>query len=147
MSSQFVHILLIEDDEVDAEAVIRAFRRQKIANPITHVVDGIAALHALRGEEGYPPLPRPYIILLDINMPRMNGIEFLEVLRQDPILQRNVVFVLTTSNRDEDKLAAYSKQIAGYILKANAGHDFMAVINLLQGYQIVVELPMWSLIK
>jgi CheY-like chemotaxis protein len=140
MPSQIIHILLVEDDEIDAENVMRAFKRQKIANPLTHVRDGVEALSALRGEGGYASLPRPYIILLDINMPRMNGIEFLTAIRQDDELQRSVVFVITTSSQDEDKMAAYNKQIAGYILKTRAGDDFMGVLTLLNNYQIVVEL-------
>ena len=136
-----VHILLVEDDEIDAEAIIRAFRRERIANPITVVRDGIEGLAALRGSEGHVRMPRPYLILLDLNMPRMNGIEFLHALRQDPELARSVVFVLTTSDRDEDKLAAYDRQVAGYILKTNAGEDFLELIALVRSYWRIVELP------
>ena len=141
MPSKSVHILLVEDDEVDAEAVVRGFRKQKIANPFTIVPDGIAALDALRGTGGYTPIPRPYLILLDINTPRMNGFEFLEALRQDPDLKRSIVFVLTTSDRDEDKMAAYDQQIAGYFVKSRAGGDFMNVTSLLDTYWRVVEFP------
>jgi len=136
-----VHILLVEDDDVDAEAIVRAFRKQKIANPIVHVADGIEALAVLRGEDGQERLPHPYLILLDINMPRMNGIEFLQVLRQDKELERSIVFMLTTSNRDEDKLAAYDEQIAGYLLKTRAGEEFADLINMLNSYWRVVEFP------
>jgi CheY-like chemotaxis protein len=139
--SRTVHILLVEDDEVDAEAVVRAFRKQKIANPFTVVSDGVEALKVLRGEGGYEPLPRPYLILLDINMPRMNGIEFLQAIRQDPVLKRSIVFVLTTSDRDEDKMAAYDEQIAGYLLKNRAGEDFMDMISLLESYWHMIEFP------
>ena len=90
MISPTVHILLVEDDEIDAEAVVRAFRRQKIANPLTIVQDGIEALNALRGEGGHKKLLSPYIILLDINLPRMNGIEFLQALRTDPVLKLRI---------------------------------------------------------
>lgn len=135
------HILLVEDDEVDAEVVIRAFQKQKIGNPFNIVSNGIEALQVLRGEDGVERLPRPYIILLDINMPRMNGLEFLNAIRQDSDLRRSIVFVLTTSNNDEDKLEAYNKQIAGYLLKSSAGEDFMNVIRLLDSYQLIVEFP------
>lgn len=135
------HILLVEDDDVDAEVVLRAFRRQNIRNPFTIVPNGVEALHALRGEEGYERLPRPLFILLDINMPRMNGLEFLHTLRKDPDLKRSIVFVLTTSNSDEDKSAAYDEQIAGYLLKENAGEDFKNVIRLLDSYRDSVEFP------
>lgn len=136
-----VHLLLVEDDQVDAEAIQRAFRQQKIANPFIVVRDGEEALKALRGEDGHERVPRPYLILLDLNMPRMNGIEFLEALRHDPDLQRSIVFVLTTSDRDEDKLAAYEKHVAGYILKSRAGEDFLDVIKLLRTYWRIIEFP------
>ena len=83
MQAQTVHILLVEDDEIDAEQILRSFERMKIANPVTHVLDGIEALSALRGSGGHERLPRPYLVLLDINMARMNGLEFLQHLRDD----------------------------------------------------------------
>ena len=129
MARQPIHILLVEDDPVDAESIMRTFKRHQINTPFTHVVDGIEALHALRGEHGYDPLPKPYIILLDINMPRMNGLEFLSALRRDPTLRQSVVFVLTTSNREEDIMAAYNQQIAGYLLKAKVSEDFWTLSN------------------
>ncbi len=136
-----IHILLVEDDDVDAEAIVRAFRKQKIANPVTIVSDGLEALDVLRGEGDRERLPRPYLILLDINMPRMNGIEFLQELRKDKALERSIVFMLTTSNRDEDKLAAYDEQIAGYLVKARAGEEFADLISMLNSYWRVVEFP------
>ena len=135
-----VHVLLIEDDEVDAEAVERGFRKQRISNPFVVVGNGVEALEKLR-ETGENRLPRPYMILLDINMPQMNGLEFLTELRADPELRRSVVFVLTTSNNDEDKVAAYDAQVAGYLLKSRAGEDFVNVINMLDAYWRVVEFP------
>ncbi|MEZ4674745.1 MAG: response regulator [Caldilineaceae bacterium] len=134
------HILLVEDDDVDAEAIVRAFRKQQITNPFTIVKNGVEALELLRGQ-GIEQLQRPYIILLDINMPQMNGLEFLEELRRDDKLRHSIVFVLTTSNRDEDKLAAYDKQIVGYLLKSNAGKDFLHIIALLDSYCRTVEFP------
>ncbi len=136
-----IHILLVEDDDVDAEAIVRAFRKQKIANPVTIVPDGLEALAVLRGEGDRERLPRPYLILLDINMPRMNGIEFLQELRKDAELERSIVFMLTTSNREEDKLAAYDEQIAGYLVKARAGEEFADLISMLNSYWRVVEFP------
>ncbi len=136
-----MHILLVEDDDIDAELVMRAYRRQRLENPFTIVHDGIEALEVLRGSDRVSRLPRPYLILLDINMPRMNGIEFLHALRQDEDLRRSIVFILTTSNNDADKLAAYDEQIAGYLLKANVGNDFRHVIELLDSYRNAVEFP------
>ncbi len=136
-----VTLLLIEDDHVDAEAIQRAFRRQKIANPFVVVRDGREALAALRSEAGAPELGRPYLILLDINMPRMNGIEFLHALRADPALHRSIVFVLTTSEREEDKLDAYNGHVAGYVVKSRAGEDFLKVVQMLRAYWRIIEFP------
>jgi CheY-like chemotaxis protein len=141
MKGQIVHILLVEDDEIDAEAIVRGFQKQKIENPITVVPNGIEALNALRGEDGYVRVPAPYLILLDLNMPRMNGIEFLQSLRQDVQLKSSIVFVLTTSNSDRDKLAAYREQIAGYLLKQRSGVNFADLVNMLDFYWRVVEFP------
>lgn len=141
MQGENIHILLVEDDEIDAEAIMRGFRAQRIANPFTVVSDGMEALAALRGENGSPPIPRPFLILLDINMPRMNGIEFLNALREDPQLRKSIVFVLTTSDRDEDIVAAYDKHIAGYLLKSHAGRDFVNLITMLDSYWRIVQFP------
>ena len=135
-----VTLLLVEDDVVDAEAIQRAFRQQRIANPFVVVRDGVEALKTLRGENDVV-VPHPFVVLLDINLPRMNGIEFLQALRNDPSLSRTVVFVLTTSDREEDKVAAYDHHVAGYILKSRAGEDFLEVIKLLKVYWRLVEFP------
>lgn len=141
MSSPSIHILLVEDDDVDAEMVLRACRLREIDNPFTIARNGVEALEILRGSDGQPRLPRPYLILLDINMPRMNGIEFLQEMRRDAELRRSIVFVLTTSNNDEDKLAAYNEQVAGYLLKSSAADDFQQIVGLLNSYRSVVEFP------
>ena len=136
-----VNVLLVEDDEIDAEAIRRAFEKARIANPLHHVVDGVAALKRLRGEDGQPPLGRPYIILLDLNMPRMSGIEFLETLRDSADLMDSVVFILTTSDDDRDKVAAYERHVAGYMVKSKAGEDFIKLIGMLNHYWRVIEMP------
>lgn len=141
MARQPIHILLVEDDPVDAESIMRTFKRYQLNTPFTHVVDGVEALHALRGEHGYDPIPKPYLILLDINMPRMNGLEFLSALRRDPNLRHSVVFVLTTSDREEDITAAYGRQIAGYLLKSKVSEDFLEFIKLLNLYRVMIEMP------
>lgn len=141
MARHYPHILLVEDDEVDAEAVTRALKRQKFPNKLIHAADGMEALSALRGDDGNEPLKQPYLILLDLNMPLMNGIEFLRVIRQDATLKRSVVFVLTTSNQQEDKIAAYNQQVAGYIVKANLSNDFSDITKLITQYQSFIDLP------
>jgi CheY-like chemotaxis protein len=104
-------------------------------------VDGMEALEMLRGTNGRTKLPSPCVMLVDLNMPRINGIQFIQALRTDKALHRSVVFVLTTSKRDEDKLAAYDLNVAGYIVKATAGADFMNLVNLVECYWRIVELP------
>lgn len=141
MNHKSVNVLLVEDNAIDREAVRRAFRKHRIANPIIDAVDGVAALEILRGTGDRPSLQRPYIILLDINMPRMNGIEFLEELRGDAELRDSVVFVLTTSKSDQDKMAAYDRHVAGYVVKSEVGAGFIELVGLLDHYWRVVELP------
>ncbi len=136
-----VHVLLVEDNDVDREAVRRAFDRHRIANPIHIAVDGVEGLEILRGTNNQRKLPRPYLILLDINMPRMSGIEMLHELRADPELHDSIVFVLTTSKSDEDKMAAYGANVAGYILKSDVGAGFIGLVGLLDHYWRIVEFP------
>ena len=138
---QNVTILLVEDDEVDVRAIRRGLEKQKISNPLIPATDGIEALQLLRGEGGRTKVPRPYLILLDLNMPRMNGIQFLQELRKDPRLTDSIVFVLTTSAAEEDQVAAYKEHIAGYLVKADAGENFLKAIQLLDKFVITVQFP------
>lgn len=141
IQSRDVTILLIEDDEVDVRLVQRSFKQQQFAAPIVVASDGIEALAMLRGEAGKAPLPQPYLILLDLNLPRMNGMEFLKTIRADATLHTSVIFVLTTSDDDRDKLAAYHHHIAGYLLKAHGGVDLWAVGRLIEHYVSAVQFP------
>jgi CheY-like chemotaxis protein len=136
-----LNILLVEDDDGDAKAVQRAFRRTTVANPIIRAVDGIEALEIMKGTNGRAKPSSPYLLLVDLNMPRMNGIQLIKALREDEILRHSVVFVLSTSKRDEDKMAAYDLNVAGYILKGTAGRDFLSLVNLMDCYRRIVELP------
>jgi len=139
--SKHIQILLVDDDEVDREGIIRAFEKGGITNPIIVADDGLHALEILRGTATTPALSRPYIILLDLNMPRMNGLEFLEELRNDPGLATSLVFMLTTSSAEADKLAAYAYNIAGFITKQRAAEDFTVLSRLLNVYWRLIELP------
>jgi CheY-like chemotaxis protein len=134
-----VSILLVDDDDVDVMGVHRALKKLKIVNPIVRARDGIEGLALLRDPSA---VPRPYIILLDLNMPRMNGLEMLAELRRDPMLTSSVVFVLTTSKADEDIVEAYQQHVAGYIIKSQVGEGFLRVVEMLDQYWRVVELPM-----
>jgi len=134
-------ILLVEDDDVAAEAVTRSLDRNGVRFPVTWVQDGIEALTVLRGQSRGLRAERPRIILLDLNMPRMNGFEFLAALRADRTLQTEVVFVLTTSDADEDRTRAYHEQIAGYMVKSAVGPQFAKLSGLLLAYRGAVSLP------
>lgn len=136
-----INILLIEDDEIDVRAVKRAFQEQKIANPIHVAADGVDALALLRGNGGRERLPRPCLILLDLKLPRMNGIQFLRELRADPALRDNIVFVLTGSEAEEDKVAAYENHVAGYLLKSNVGGEFMNAVRMIGYFVGSVQFP------
>ncbi len=137
--SREVTIVVIDDDDIDAMGIERALKTSKILNPIVRARDGIEGLALLRK---HGEVRRPYIVLLDINMPRMNGLEMLTALRDDPVLSSAVVFVLTTSKIDEDVVAAYAQHVAGYIVKSEVGDGFMRVIQMLDHYWRIVELPM-----
>jgi len=134
-------LLVVEDDDIDAKGIERAFKKLKVANPIYRVKDGLEALALLRGEAGLTALEKPYIILLDLNMPRMSGIEFLEAIRHDSTLYDTIVFVLTTSKADQDRTAAYKNNVAGYIVKSDVQHGFYNVLDLIDNYWKIVELP------
>jgi len=136
-----VTILLVDDDDGDARSVQRAFRSARIINPLVRANDGVEALDMLRGTNGKARLSSPNLLLVDINMPRMNGIELVKELRLDVELHRSIVFILTTSSRDEDKLASYDLNVAGYILKEHVGESFHNLVELMQGYWRIVEIP------
>ncbi len=140
-SHNTINILLVEDDDGDAKAIRRAFDAAKIANPIIRAIDGIDALEILRKEKSNTTIKHPCILLVDINMPRMNGIELVQEMRKDEKLKQLIVFMLTTSKRDEDKIAAYNLNVSGYILKQNAGDDFLKLVNLVDSYWRLVEFP------
>lgn len=134
-------ILLVDDDDGDARAVARAFSKAKIGNQMVRAVDGIDALDVLNGTNGKTKPDHPIIMLADLNMPRMNGIQLVQELRSDPHLRHSIVFILTTSTRDEDKAAAYDLNVTGYIAKATAGADLLNLVTLIDSYGSIVELP------
>lgn len=142
MEEKLLNILLVEDDSVDVMNVQRAFKKNNITNPLHIAFNGVEALNMLRGANGKPKLnPSPRIILLDINMPKMNGLEFLRELRNDPELKSITVFVMTTSNDDQDKIEAYSLNVAGYILKPLSFEKFVNAVSILNSYWKLCEQP------
>ena len=133
-----VSILIVEDDDIDAKSVSRALRGLKIANTIVRAKDGVEALQTLRCVDLEA---ETFLVLLDLNMPRMGGLEFLEEVRNDPALKHLLVFVLTTSEADEDITASYNQNIAGYLVKRGVAEEFMAIFETLKYYWRIIELP------
>jgi len=142
MEDSTVEILLVEDDEVDVMNVQRAFKKNHINNNLHVAGNGLEALALLRGDDKTPKLiPRPKIILLDLNMPKMNGIEFLQALREDPELKPISVFVLTTSGDERDIIAAHQLNVAGYILKPVELESFVQALATLDLYWSLSKMP------
>ncbi|MBD2214078.1 response regulator [Calothrix sp. FACHB-156] len=143
MKERVINILLVEDDEVDVMNVKRAFKKVNITNPIYLANNGLEALNMLRGYSDQPPtIPlERRLILLDLNMPKMGGIEFLQELRSDPILKTTPVVVMTTSNQDQDRVEAYNLNVAGYILKPVTFSNFVEMMATLNRYWILCEMP------
>ena len=138
MAERVLNILLVEDDEVDVMNVRRAFERNNVSNPLFVAGNGLEALEILRGDK----LPKERrLVLLDLNMPKMNGIEFLQALRADPELSSLPVVVLTTSNDDQDKIDAYNLNVAGYLLKPVTFSNFCERMTTLNKYWTLVEMP------
>jgi CheY-like chemotaxis protein len=137
MDPRELHILLVDDDEVDVMNVQRAFQRNRMTNPMHVASNGLEALEKLRDGS----IPPRRLILLDLNMPRMNGIEFLRELRADPALRSSSVVVLTTSNEERDKIEAYQFNVAGYLLKPVTFGNFVDVMAALDKYWTLVEMP------
>jgi CheY-like chemotaxis protein len=132
-----VTLLLVEDDDVDAMLIERSLLKERIGNKMIRAHDGIEALELLESDK----VTRPLVILLDLQMPRMGGIEFLKVLRANEKLSDLTVFVLTTSKSEEDMLKSYREHIAGYFVKGEAGENFLSIVGVLDSYWKVVHFP------
>ena len=138
VSPRPLNILLVEDDDIDVMNVRRAFRQFHIMNPLFVASDGVEALSMLRS--GEVPTDRR-LVLLDLNMPRMNGIELLRELRSDPSLHATPVVVLTTSDDERDRIEAYNLHVAGYLVKPVTFASFCDLMVTLNKYWMLVELP------
>lgn len=137
MDNRELHILLVDDDDVDVMNVQRAFEKSRFTNPVHVAANGLEALERLRdGSVGSRRL-----VLLDLNMPKMNGIEFLRELRSDPKLQPTCVVVLTTSDEERDKVEAYKLNVAGYLVKPVTFANFVEAMVALNVYWTLVEMP------
>lgn len=143
MEERIINILLVEDDEIDVMNVKRAFKKYQITNPLFTAGNGVEALAMLRSHAGQPPkVPiNRRLILLDLNMPKMNGLEFLHAIRMEEDLKRTPVIVLTTSDEDKDRIEAYNLNVAGYILKPVTFANFAEVMIALNKYWALCEMP------
>ncbi|HTP40687.1 MAG TPA: response regulator [Steroidobacteraceae bacterium] len=141
IAAEAATILLVEDNDVDRESVRRAFQRHRIENQVVEVVDGVEALDVMRGVAGIEALQRPYLVLLDLALPRIDGHTVLREMRADPLLRDSIVFVLTTSKDAGDVKACYEQQVAGYLVKGEVGSGLKGLAELIQSYANVVRFP------
>jgi CheY-like chemotaxis protein len=130
-------VLLVEDDTIDAMTVRRAFRDLRVANPLQHAVNGEQALAYLQN----PQNDKPCVILLDLNMPKMNGAEFLAAAKIDPAIKKIPVIVLTTSSEERDIVQSFRLSVAGYIVKPVDYKKFVEAIRTIDLYWTLSELP------
>lgn len=136
-----INFLLIEDNDLDAQILKRCLTKMGAASSIMRARDGLEGLELLREDQAKNIIPRPYVILLDINMPRMNGHEFLASLRAADDLKACQVFVLTTSDNRKDIDLAYQQNASGYIVKPNSSSELSTVLETLQAFWAVCEAP------
>lgn len=141
MDYQAVKFLIVDDDEVSIMKIKRAISKANFSNPIIVARDGLEALEVLRGHDANNQITPPYIVTLDINMPRMDGHEFLSEIRDDPALRNVVIFILTTSDNKNDINSAYDKNVAGYILKELSEDDLLQKVSMIESFSNLVVLP------
>ncbi len=134
-------VLIVDDDDVACEGIMRGMRANGVDLPVTIATDGRDALNVLRGMDPQRVIHSPLMILLDLNMPEMNGFEFLRALRGDPKLTRHVVFAVTTSESRQDHRFAYQYHVAGYVVKTAADRWHSRLAMLLKSYREGVRLP------
>ncbi|MGI9554246.1 MAG: response regulator [Thermodesulfobacteriota bacterium] len=137
-----IHILIVEDNPGDARLAVEALTEREITNNISIVKDGVEAISFLRRENAYLDAPRPDLILLDLNLPKMNGKDVLAIIKNDPDLKRIPVIILTTSDSSQDISATYELQANCYINKPVGFDQFITVIQSVENFWLgVVKLP------
>ena len=142
MGEKKITLLHIEDDSVDKMVVERVLKKMEIISVVHHAENGEDAINKLKGINGEEKLsPAPQVILLDINMPKMNGLEFLKELRNDPELKHISVYMVTTSNDESDVAGAYEYNVAGYILKPVDIAHFEGTFKLITDFWRLCEFP------
>ncbi len=137
-----IEILLVEDNPADVRLTIEALKDAKVCNHMTTVTDGVEALACLRREGRYTDCPRPDLILLDLNLPRKSGLEVLREAKEDPVLRRIPVVVLTTSQAEQDIVKSYNLYANCYICKPVDLDQFMRVVQTIEDFWLsIVRLP------
>jgi CheY-like chemotaxis protein len=134
-------ILLVEDDDIDAMSVVRGLASAKIPNSLVRARDGVEALEMLLGTNGKERLSPPYLLLIDIRLPRLDGLGLVRKIRSNRMLQRTIIFMLTTSDSDRDRMAAYDAHVAGYIVKSSGDEQFSRLARMLDYYLLIVAPP------
>jgi CheY-like chemotaxis protein len=141
MNLSDVTILLVEDDDIDAMTVKRGLDGARIVNPLVRARDGIEALEMLRGTNSRKKLQPPYLLLVDIRMPRLDGLGLIREIRSSPALQRTIIFMLTTSDTDRDRAAAYDSHVAGYIVKSDTRDQYSRLASMIEYFLMIVAPP------
>lgn len=142
MTQKAIDVLLVEDDPGDVLMTREAFAENKVANRLAVVSDGVVAMAYLRKEGEYADAPTPDMVLLDLNLPRMDGREVLAAMKSDPELRRIPVVVLTTSEAEEDVLRSYSLHANAYVTKPVDFQRFIDVVRQIDDFFVsVVRLP------
>ena len=137
MVPKIISLLIVEDDDVDYKLLVRSFSKRKISNSMFRAKDGLDAWQKIKSGE----IQRPFILLVDLNMPRMNGKELLAEIRNDPVHNDTVVFFMTTSTDKNDIKESFSKHAAGYFLKDNVEGSIDKIVEVVDGYWQIVTLP------
>jgi len=130
-------ILLVEDDRVDAMTLKRALNDQKVISPLVQVTNGEEAIEYLRNGGNQEPC----LILLDLNMPKMNGVEFLKIVKADETLKKIPIVVLTTSTEERDIAESFERGAAGYMVKSVDYEKFVEIVRAIDAYWSLSELP------
>lgn len=140
--SRAIEILLVEDNPSDARITENAFQEADFANNLHHVKDGIEALNFLRQVAPFQNAPRPDLVLLDLNLPKLSGMEVLQIIKTDQLLRRIPVIILSQSSANEDILASYDYYANAYVTKPVDLTKFMKIIRLVEDFWVrIVKLP------
>jgi CheY-like chemotaxis protein len=134
-------ILLVEDNDDDVELTVRAFKRSKITNPLNRVRDGVEALDYLFGRGQYAGRSLPAVVLLDLKLPKLSGLEVLKASRADERTRHLPIVILTTSNEDRDLLQAYENCANSYVVKPVDFEQFVLVANQIGLYWMLLNVP------